>query len=77
MEQVGVHHTSGGVPGLARKSPYECQHSQVHMYTRRHVAFERRALIVEANHQLAIVMPLAYLANLLSIKVILLLLPIT
>ena len=49
-----------GAPSAARRSPYECHPSRVHMYTRRQVAAEKG--IVEAIPALAIV---ASFANLL------------
>ena len=48
--QESVDHTSGA-SGAARRSPYDCHPSQVHIYTRREVAAEKG--IVEAIPALA------------------------
>ena len=52
-----------GAPGTARRSPYECHPSQLHMSsTRRYDAATAEKGIVEAIHTLAsIVAPFAYL----------------
>ena len=53
--------STSGAPGAARRSPFECHPSRVHMSTRRHVPTEKG--IVETILKLAIVTPLAYLLD--------------
>ena len=48
-----------GAPSTARKSPYECHPSQVHMFMRRQVATGKGT--VETIHKLTIITTFAYL----------------